>query len=110
MGKAIVNDLDFSVKNTRAYYADAYKALRLFYRACNSGDYTDDQLMRFKLELWFMYGRYLDLVWQHHFAWQVAKTEAACLSQGWKNKARYFQFSERWNLLAEHDNLSQSWE
>jgi len=92
MGKEIVTDLDFSVKDARSYYAAAYKALREFYRACHSGDYNDAQLMEYKLELWFMYGRYLDLAWEHHFNRQVAIVTGKGLWSGWANVAREHTF------------------
>lgn len=80
-------------KSPRSYYTEAYSQLRLFYASCNEGSYTDTELMNAKLALWKMHGKYLDIVWQHHFARQVSKATGIGSAHGWHNSLRCHQWN-----------------
>lgn len=92
MDKAIVVDLDRSVKNSRSYYTEAYSALRQFYRTCKLNQFTDSELMEYKYRLWLKHGKYLDLAWQHHFARKVGHISGVGNWHGWRNIRRYYEF------------------
>jgi len=88
MGKAIVTELTMARKTVRQYYSEAYSALRGYYAGCQSGQFSDLTLIDWKLELWKKHGKYLDIVWQHHFAKQVADATGQGWAHGWTSPLR----------------------
>jgi len=92
MGKAIINDIPVSDKNARTYYKRAYRILRLYYAACASGRYTDAQLMDAKLAMWKALGKYIDIAWQHHFAYKVSKVTGIGEWHGWASSRGFHQW------------------
>lgn len=111
MGKAIITDLDFRVKNTRSYYHDAYSDLRLFYRACliGQGSYTEAELIDAKYRLWLKHGKYLDLAWQHYFALHVAWATGKGISHGWVNMLRCHHWNHRQLSFGEFQHVHSEW-
>jgi hypothetical protein len=97
MGKAIVQNIPLNSKYVRYHYERAYAGLRQFYRACATANFTDDELMDIKYDLWRTHGKYLDIAWQHHFALKVAWKTGIGTWHGWHNAARLHQYASDWN-------------
>lgn len=104
MGKAIVTEVpenrhNFKKKSARDYYAAAYADLRYFYRRCHMGILSDAELMAIKYRLWLKHGKYLDIVWQHHFAARVSDATGIGHWHGWHNSQRLHQFAKNWSMF-----------
>lgn len=86
-------------KSARSYYSTAYRNLRCFYRLCKMNVFTDDQLASMKLALWKIHGKYLDIVWEHHFAYEVAWQTGIGTWHGWHNSQRLHTYAKDWSAF-----------
>jgi len=95
----MVTDLKCTGKTAKFYYTRAYSDLRAYYALCRSHQFSDDVLMEKKFQIWRDNGRYLDIVWEHHFSNEVAWATGIGTWHGWHNSVRLHTYAKDWQAF-----------